>query len=176
MINGGTPSTNEGKFYSNGTIPWITTKTLNNDYTLHGEKLITLEAINKSAAKILPKGNILAGTRVGVGKFSINKIDISFSQDINGLFIETDFVDVDYLLFQLKSNSVQNKIKPLLRGTTIKGILKDDLLNLKITLPEKAIQIKVAKNLKYLKTAILEIESKIGFSKSLQKNLINQIF
>lgn len=175
-INGGTPTTKNTGFYSNGTIPWITTKTLNEDYTYYGEKLITIQAVKNSAAKILPKDNILAGTRVGVGKFSINRVDISFSQDIHGLYVDKDVVDLEYLLFQLNSNVFQKKIAPLLRGTTIKGILKDDLLNLNIQLPEKIVQIEVAEVIKKTKASILQSNLKVSASQSLQKALINQIF
>lgn len=175
-INGGTPSTDNKSFYINGTIPWITTKTINNDYTYVGEKLITLEAIEKSAAKILPKGNIIAGTRVGVGKFSINEVDISFSQDINGLYVDKEIVDTEFLVFQLNSNIFQNKIFPLLRGTTIKGILKDDLLNLNICLPNLRKQIEYADKIKRIKKAIKQLLEKKINSQSLQKSLINQLF
>ncbi len=175
-ISGGTPSTKEKDFYKNGTIPWITTKTLNEDYTFFGEKLISHEAVQNSAAKILPKGNILAGTRVGVGKFSINDVDISFSQDINGLFIEKSLANVEYLLFQLNSKVFQKKLEPLLRGTTIKGILKDDLLNLKICLPEIKTQTENAMVITKNKKSILNLIEKITASQSLQKSLINMIF
>ncbi|MBK8627424.1 MAG: restriction endonuclease subunit S [Saprospiraceae bacterium] len=175
-ISGGTPSTKEKDFYKNGTIPWITTKTLNEDYTFFGEKLISNEAVQNSAAKILPKGNILAGTRVGVGKFSINEVDISFSQDINGLFIEKSLANVEYLLFQLNSKVFQKKLEPLLRGTTIKGILKDDLLNLKICLPKIKIQTENAMVITKNKKSIFNLIEKITASQSLQKSLINQIF
>ncbi len=175
-ISGGTPNTKNEEYYSNGEVPWITTKILDSDFIGIGEKLITKEAIAKSAAKILAKGNIIAGTRVGVGKFAINTVDISFSQDINGLLIYHEIADAEFLIYQLNSNVFQKRIEPLLRGTTIKGILKDDLLNLSIFLPNKDDQVIIREEFKSIKKAVADVISNISSSKALQKSLINQIF
>lgn len=175
-LSGGTPSTKKLEYYSGGEIPWITTKILNEDRIGFGEKLITQQAVSESAAKMLSKGNIVAGTRVGVGKFAINDVDISFSQDITGLEINKDIIDVEFLIHQLNSNVFQEKIKPLLRGTTIKGITKDDLLALKIYNPSFDEQKKIKDKVQRIKNSIINIDCKIRTSQSLQKNIINQIF
>jgi type I restriction enzyme S subunit len=175
-LSGGTPDTKVLDFYENGTVPWITTKILESDVINSGEKYITEGAIQNSAAKIILAGNIVAGTRVGVGKFCINQIDLSFSQDITGLIVNQDEVDIKFLIYQLNSNIFQKKIKPFIRGTTIQGITKDDLLNLSILVPERAEQIKVRNILKNIKKVIKHTIFKIEHSKALQKSLINQIF
>jgi len=175
-LSGGTPDTSKESFYDNGNINWITTKTLNTEYIDKGEKLITEDAIQNSAAKVLPEDNILAGTRVGVGKFAINNICMSFSQDITGLIINKEIVDLEFLVYQLNSIVIQRMIGPLMRGTTIKGILKDDLLNLKISLPSIQTQRKIRSKLKRIKDALDISKSKHNEAYSLQKSLINQIF
>jgi restriction endonuclease S subunit len=175
-LSGGTPDTKQSEFYNNGDVPWITTKILESDFIEKGEKLITNDAVKNSAAKTLPKGNIVAGTRVGVGKFAINLVDMSFSQDVTGLLIDHEKVDIEYLVYQLNSHWFQKMLAPLLRGTTIKGIIKEDLLKMKIFLPSRDQQISIREELKAIKESSLNIESKITSSKSLQKSLINQIF
>lgn len=74
-ISGGTPSTKCSEYYE-GNIPWISTVSLGPNYidgsTAKG--YITQEAIDNSATKLIPAGNILFGTRVGVGKSSINDV------------------------------------------------------------------------------------------------------
>lgn len=175
-LSGGTPNTKIQEFYSKGTIPWLTTKIIEDDYIDFGEKLITNDAVLNSAAKVLPKNNVIAGTRVGVGKFAINLCDISFSQDVTGLTIDHSKVNIDFLIYQLNSIIFQNKIEPFLRGTTIKGILKDDLLNMKIYLPSMEVQLKLKHLLKSIKSSRDITKSKISSSKALQKSLINQVF
>ncbi len=175
-LSGGTPDTKKSEYYLNGTIPWITTKILEKDFINTGEKYITEEAVENSAAKILPKNNIIAGTRVGVGKFAVNEQNISFSQDINGIVIDHKKIDIEFLVYQLNSKVFRKKTESLLRGTTIKGILKDDLLNLNIFIPKNKEQIKSRNEIRSIKLAIKNIKSKVYNSKALNKSLINQIF
>lgn len=176
LLSGGTPNTKKREFYNEGNIPWLTTKLLGNDYINLGEKHITEEAVTSSATKVLIKGNILAGTRVGVGKFSVNEVDIAFSQDITGLMIDKTKVNVDFLVYQLNSFVFQHKIKPFLQGTTIKGITKDDLLNLKVFLPEFERQKEISNQVFKIKTAIADLKSNKKAINILQKSLINQVF
>lgn len=175
-ISGGTPSTIEASFYADGKIPWITTKILSGDFISEGESYITESAIKNSTAKLLPLGNIVAGTRVGVGKFAINEIDLSFSQDVSGLVVDHQKVDVEFLVYQLNSYILQNRILPFARGTTIKGITKDDLLNVKITLPSSEDQIEARNKIKAIKVALSCVLLKYNGSKFFQQSLINQVF
>lgn len=175
-LSGGTPNTKKAEYYSNGDIPWITTKILDSYRVRTGEKHISNQAISESAAKLLLKGNIVAGTRVGVGKFAINDVDISFSQDIIGLEVDEEVVDVEYLIHQLNSRYIQECIKPFVRGTTIKGITKEDLLSLKVFIPDIKKQNEIRDKFVDLKSCVKNVEFKILSSRSLQKSLINQIF
>lgn len=176
LLSGGTPNTKNLDFYKNGNTPWLTTKLLVSDYVSKGEKLITDEAIASSATKVLPKGNILAGTRVGVGKFSINEVDMAFSQDVTGLIIDKSKVDINFLLHQLNSFVIQHKITPFLQGTTIKGITKDNLLNLKVYLPDHEKQHNISKRISDIKEAISKLESQKKAAITLNNSLINQVF
>lgn len=73
-VTGGTPSTKHVEYY-NGTIPWISTVSLGPNYIdgTTAKAFITQEAVDNSSTKIIPLGSILFGTRVGVGKSSINQ-------------------------------------------------------------------------------------------------------
>lgn len=73
-VTGGTPSTKHAEYY-NGTIPWISTVSLGSNYIdgTTAKAFITQEAVDNSSTKIIPSGSILFGTRVGVGKSSINQ-------------------------------------------------------------------------------------------------------
>jgi len=175
-FTGGTPDTKNESFYTDGTIEWITTKEIYSTHTYKGEKLISTKAINESNSKILPANNLIVGIRVGVGKFSINKINISFSQDVLGLFINKEKVNLDYLINILNGEKFQKQIEKYLRGTTIKGILKNDILSIKFRLPLLEEQNKLTDVLNNLNSSISNLKSKLQSSKALQKSLINQIF
>ena len=175
-LSGGTPDSKNINFYKNGTVPWITTKILEDDFISVGEKLITEEAVKNSAAKILLAGNIVAGTRVGAGKFAINKIDISFSQDVTGLIVNEDKININFLVYQLNSRPFQLKLKPLLRGTTIKGITKDDLLNISISIPKDSDQLKIKVILENFKINIFQSNEALISSKTMQSTIISKVF
>lgn len=71
--SGGTPSRSKfDEYYINGTINWIKTKELNNQYILETEERITEQAIKKSAAKIFPKNSVvIAMYGATIGKLGI---------------------------------------------------------------------------------------------------------
>ncbi len=82
-ISGGTPSRKIPKYFK-GTIPWVTTVALGKRFIDKSDatELITKDAIKRSSTKLVPKGTILIGVRVGVGKTSITRVEMSSSQDI----------------------------------------------------------------------------------------------
>lgn len=130
--SGGTPSKSNSAFFG-GNIPWITTVALNGNM-IDGENAaewITDEAIQKSAAKIVPANSIMVGTRVGIGKVAINTVPMSTSQDIVSLLnIDSERWDKGFLCkFILAKNDF---LMSQARGATIKGIKIETLANLDI--------------------------------------------
>ncbi len=137
--SGGTPSTKNPDYY-NGTIPWVTTTALGPNH-INGTKAkayISEEAVANSATKIIPSGSILFGIRVGVGKTSINDVDICTNQDIVAIMDvnETKFSKL-FIKHVLDANRAH--YDSLKKGATILGITSDDLKNTLIPLaPIKA--------------------------------------
>lgn len=130
--SGGTPSKSNSAFFG-GDIPWITTVALNGN-VIGNEKAvewITDEAIQKSAAKIVPANSIMVGTRVGIGKVAINTVPMSTSQDIVSLInIDSERWDKGFLCkFLLAKNEF---LMSQARGATIKGIKIETLADLDI--------------------------------------------
>ncbi len=69
--SGGTPSRGKPEYYT-GDILWVKTKELNDSFILDTEEKISIEAINKSSAKILPSGSVLlAMYGATIGKLGI---------------------------------------------------------------------------------------------------------
>lgn len=137
--SGGTPSTKNPDYY-NGTIPWVTTTALGPNH-IDGTKAkayISEEAVANSATKIIPSGSILFGIRVGVGKTSINDVDICTNQDIVAIMDvnETKFSKL-FIKHVLDANRAH--YDSMKKGATILGITSDDLKNTPIPLaPIKA--------------------------------------
>lgn len=126
-MSGGTPSTKFSEYYE-GDIPWISTVSLGpnhiNGSTAKG--YITQEAIENSATKLIPAGNILFGTRVGVGKSSLNDVDICTNQDIVAI-IGIDESRFKRLFIKYVLDAYQPYYDSIKKGATILGITGDDL-------------------------------------------------
>ena len=126
-MSGGTPSTKNTEYYE-GNIPWITTVSLGPNHidgsTAKG--YITQDAIKNSATKLIPAGNILFGTRVGVGKSSINDVDICTNQDIIAI-IGIDENRFNRVFIKHVLDDYQPYYDSLKKGATILGITSDDL-------------------------------------------------
>ena len=101
ILSGGTPSTKNEEYW-NGDIPWITSADIVDIKTASPRKHITAEAIDHSATNLIPKGNIIVSTRVGLGKLFRNDFDVCISQDSQGLILKKG-VNADYMVYSLGS-------------------------------------------------------------------------
>ena len=135
FISGGTPSTKEGKFWD-GDIPWTTSAPISDTdiFIDCGQRFITLEGLENSASHLVPKGNLLVGTRVGVGKAVVNLIDIAISQDLTGIVLNSSATPA-FIAYQFKTQRVTSFFFGRKRGTTIKGIARLDLHALPLSIP-----------------------------------------
>jgi len=131
FISGGTPSTRVPEYWS-GDIPWITGADINDRVVLEGRKQITKEAIENSATNIVPRGAILLVTRTGVGKIAKAGVDIAISQDLTGIVLK-EKIEPDFVIAAI--NHKINSLIYLQQGSTIKGILRNDVENMEIPLP-----------------------------------------
>ena len=80
--SGTTPLTSNGAYYANGTIPWINTGDLNNDYLLDVNKTVSTFAVeDNSALKIYPKYSlVIAMYGATIGKIGITTFDACVNQ------------------------------------------------------------------------------------------------
>ncbi|SDM92510.1 restriction endonuclease subunit S [Paenibacillus jilunlii] len=145
--SGGTPTRNKPEYFE-GEIPWITTTSLGKTFIEGADAtvFISQEAVLNSATKIISKNSIMIGTRVGVGKVSINTVPMCTSQDIisienidNGQFYKP------YILHCIKSYSQYFDTQK--RGATIQGINSGVLKSIDIPQPPLEIQKQIAKTL-----------------------------
>lgn len=154
LLGGGTPSTKESSFWD-GKIPWTTSAPISQDATelQTPQRFITEAGLEHSSSHLVPRDSLIVGTRVGVGKAVVNTIDIAISQDLTGVVVRHDLVDVHYLALFFKTHSTQNFFEARKRGTTIKGISKSDLTALPIRLPPLPEQRHIVKALRAVQHA-----------------------
>ncbi|MBF0232756.1 MAG: N-6 DNA methylase [Desulfamplus sp.] len=137
ILSGGTPSTTVESYW-NGTIPWMSSADIVDAKTIYIRKYITQEGLKNSATNLIPRGNIIVVTRVGLGKVVVNEFDVCISQDSQGLILDRERIVPEFLLYIL-TKKVQI-FKDTSQGTTIQGVTKNTLRTIQVPLPPIATQ------------------------------------
>jgi type I restriction enzyme S subunit len=84
VVGGGTPPKDNPAFYS-GKIPWATVRDMRMEVITETECRITKDAVHSSATNIIPSGNVVIATRVGLGKVCLLAQDTAINQDLRGI-------------------------------------------------------------------------------------------
>ena len=117
--SGGTPSKKNMKYW-NGSIPWISAKTLVGDTVCESDLAITKEGL-EAGSKLAPKGSLLLLTR-GSGLFkriplAIAGKEVAFNQDIKCISVAAKDISNEYLFYALRS--LEPSISAMLETTGI---------------------------------------------------------
>jgi type I restriction enzyme S subunit len=174
-FGGGTPSTNNPDFWG-GTIPWTTSAVIQNDDVelCAFQRRITEEGLRNSSTSLAPKGSLLVGTRVGVGKAAVATFDVAISQDLTALILD-QHVDAYFVAYLLKSRWYQSWFENNKRGATIKGVPRQDLLKLPIPLPPLDEQREIARILQAVDAKIAAEQARRAALEEVFKTLLNQL-
>jgi type I restriction enzyme S subunit len=172
LIGGGTPSTSQPEYWD-GDIPWMTSANLTNRVVHHGMRNITEMGLRNSATNIVPKGSLLISTRVGIGKVGIAGIDVAISQDLTGLVPDKSKVNIEYLYWAILSKAVH--LSGLSQGSTVKGLTRDYLRNLKALLPPLPEQKKIAEILSTADQGIEKVDEAIKKTQRLKNGLMQEL-
>lgn len=173
ILGGGTPARSNPEYFK-GTILWIGPTEIPKDRIRiieNTNEKITQEAIDKSSAKLLPKGAVLLTTRATVGEVAIAGQKISTSQSLENFICNPQILDNWYLAYWLKGN--QKTIHALSAGTTFKGITRNILAKIEIPLPPLEEQKQIAALFQSIETAIEQVERQEKNLKAFWKTLIN---
>lgn len=130
-FSGGTPASNIDAYW-NGDIHWASTKDLTSNVLTTTADFITELGLRNSSSKLAKAGSILVGMHIGVGKVAIANIDVAINQDLRALVPDLSRVDLWFLLYVLEANAI--RLESYGRGSTVKGITQEDLLQLPVPL------------------------------------------
>jgi type I restriction enzyme S subunit len=120
VVGGGTPPKDNSAYYS-GEIPWATVRDMRQEVIAETEFRITKEAVKNSATNIIPAGNVVIATRVGLGKVSLLAQDTAINQDLRGIIPrDTNALSVRFLFWWLKS--IADVIVAEGTGATVQGV------------------------------------------------------
>ena len=147
IVGGGTPSTKNSSYW-NGKYPWVTSADIHGIKDIRSQRKVTKKGIENSSTHLVPAGSILVVTRVGLGKLAITDIPICTNQDIQTLIGNDSVVFPPYALHYLSNAVLIFKYKN--RGTTISGVTKKQLSDLKFFLPPFAEQERIVEKIEEL--------------------------
>ena len=128
FVGGGTPSKKNPDFYK-GSIPWATVRDMNVRVIETTEHSITSEAVRQSATNIIPNGEIVISTHVGLGKICFLGQDTAINQDLKAV-IPNGELSRRYLYYWFISKT--DELIANGKGATVKGVTLDFVKNLKI--------------------------------------------
>ena len=107
ITSGGTPDKKKSEYYANGTIPWVKTGDLKNQYVPTGIECITEEGLNNSSAKLFPPNTVLVAMYgATIGACSILPYEASTNQAC-AAFLPNEKVMPTYLYYFLSSKKEQ---------------------------------------------------------------------
>jgi type I restriction enzyme S subunit len=172
FYNGGTPNTTNEDYWD-GNIPWVTGADFEKKKVYKIRRYITNEGVKNSATNVISKGNLLIVTRTGVGKLAIATFDIAISQDITGVILNQEKVLPEYIYWYLNYN--ENRLKALIQGTSINGLLRGDLESFFVSLPPFLEQKKIAEILTTVDVAIEKTTQIIEKAEELKKGLMQRL-
>ena len=132
MLSGGTPSSKHPEYYG-GEIPFVSTPCLGKNYIdeRDAQNWLTELGVEKSSTHVIPAYSIMYGSRVGVGKSSINKCEMCTNQDILSFF-NIDTTKYDLLFVKKVMDQYYEYIDMQKRGSTIKGVPSEIVRAIKI--------------------------------------------
>jgi type I restriction enzyme S subunit len=141
---GGTPSTSIGRFWENGTIPWLNSGTVNQNRITEPSSYITEEAVEKSSTKWVTKGAVLialAGQGKTKGTVAILDIDATCNQSMGAIVPENKIYN-EFLYYWLHSN--YQRIRGLAGSDLRDGLNLEIIGNIFCPLPDLSEQKKIA--------------------------------
>lgn len=176
FLGGATPQTSVPAYW-NGQIHWTTSKRIGNSVFLEsGERFITKLGLDNSSTSLVPKGNLLIGTRVGVGKVVVNTVDMAISQDLTGVVVDREKFNPVFLAFCISQPDIQTRFTQQARGVTIKGIPREDLKQVAFDAPEISEQETIAAVLWKVQRAIQAEDKLVATTRELKQSAMRQLF
>jgi type I restriction enzyme S subunit len=178
LVGGGTPSKANSNYYSGG-IPWATVRDMRSRWLEDTEHKINETAVKESSTNVIPSGNVVLASRVGLGKVIQLKQDTAINQDLRALIPrENSKIDSNYLYYW--TLSITPEIIAAGKGATVQGVTLPFLENLQVPLPSFDKQVEIAKKLDSAFGEIELLKARIKNGKeyvvALRQSLLNSSF
>lgn len=161
VIGGGTPSTSKKEYYDGGTISWLSPVDLSNYndiYISHGNKMITLEGLNNSSAKLLPKDTVCLTSRAPIGYVAIAENELSTNQGFKS-FLPSPTYLARFLYWYFKGN--KELLESKASGTTFLELSASKAATIEFPLPPLSEQQRIVERIEELFAKLDEAKERL---------------
>ena len=173
IVVGGTPSTTNDEYWTNGTVNWLSSGDINNGIIKKSSKMITELGLLKSSAKLMPKDTVvLAITGATLGRIGYLDIETSGNQSVAGMIPNSKF-EAKFLFYTLQKNT--NTILSMAGGAAQAGINKATIESLEFSFPCLEEQTKIANFLSSIDSKIEQVQQQLNYTKEFKKALLQQM-
>ena len=172
--SGGTPSKTYTEYYENGTIPWLRSGEVSQGYIYDAEIYISELGLNKSSAKIFPKGTVLiAMYGATVGEVGILCNPMCTNQAICGV-LPNDLYNSEFLRYVLLSH--KDKYLSLAIGGAQPNISQQIIKNTLIPLIDKSTQLSIVAELDKINELIQLKKQQLKDYDQLAQSIFHEMF
>jgi type I restriction enzyme S subunit len=171
---GGTPARSKRAYFA-GTIPWVKSGELDDNFIYDTEEHLSPDALRDSSAKLFPKGTVLVALYgATVGKTAILETEAATNQAVCAIFVDHRLVDYQYLRYFIMY------VRPDLLGQRYGGaqpnISQTIIRNTLVHYPGIREQQQIAAVLSAVQRAVERQERLIALTAELKKALMHKLF
>ncbi|USI29670.1 restriction endonuclease subunit S [Alteromonas macleodii] len=174
ISSGGTPSTANPEYWD-GDINWVTPTDITKQDSIYIEstaRLVSLDGIKNSSAKLLPKGTLLVCTRATIGEMAIASHEMSTNQGFKNI-VPNENTNIEFLYYLL--NFYKHKLISKASGSTFLELSKSAFEGLHFHIPEFQEQQKIAAVLLNADREIELLQQQLADIKQEKKALMQQL-
>ena len=150
---GGTPSTSNAEFWTNGTIPWVSPKDMKQRRIAVAQDSITEAAVKSSATNLIAENSLMLVTRSGILRHSLpvatNTKPVTLNQDMKAL-APLEGLELDFLYFAFRRFEREILHGCCKGGTTVQSIEASRLMAFEIPIPPTAEQRRIVAKIEEL--------------------------
>jgi len=143
FFGGGTPSKENTSFWSDGTIPWVSSKDMKVARLTATEDYITEAALAGSSTNMVKPGSVLMVVRSGILKHSIpvviNEVPVALNQDLKAMELRKS-LDTRFFQYWVTGQQKDLLLEWGQLGATVDSIDVDAMRNTVIPLPDLDVQ------------------------------------
>ena len=174
ISSGGTPSTAKPEYWD-GDINWVTPTDITKQDSIYIEstaRLVSLDGIKNSSAKLLPKGTLLVCTRGTIGEMAIASHEMSTNQGFKNM-VPNKNTNIEFVYYLLKF--YKHKLISKASGSTFLELSKSAFEGLHFHIPEYQEQKKIAAVLLNADREIDVLKQQLADLKQEKKALMQQL-